>query len=423
MKRPGSMGLVAGAVVATLLIQPTADGRAGKAGKPLPGIILVTNGPSILLSWDPKSPLGSQLYPRTKVEVVAAYESPAGLVSGEPIASAIVEPGNTALQFDLGTHLRNPPNGPVCLRLRYGRNNSIPLRLPKAGESSDGFRHPRWEASVAKATLVAQIERDRARATEAIATLEGMQHSFERWRTGQGFADAAACESIRPKSAARPPPTAITGSAQEPAAQYQCVGQYSSFVNYSIARPGIDARAFAGEMSAALRREKAAASANSVNSKTLNERIAQVDRLVQAIASHPEATGRGFNPLLQHNGLSMTSEAIRLISRNGGKPDAVAAAAVLDAFGSCLSEARSQFELAHQNWRASMNPALLEKRAELDRKDCRARFASEADRLRELSSMQTRLADLEDKARQAGDAPDVARQAQASLIPNGCSGR
>jgi hypothetical protein len=422
MKRIAFLRAVCSLIIPAMALHGSAHARAVKAGKPLPGIILVTNGPSMLLSWDPKSPLAYQLLPRTRVEVVAAYDSAAGPVGGEPIAVAIVESGSTELQFDLARHLRNPPTGPICLRLRYGRNQSIPLRLPKGDESSDGFRHPRWEKSVAAASRIADLEREKARLVAAISALEGMKSPFERWRAEEGLADAAACETIRPKAQSQPPPTAITGSAQGPAAQYQCVGLFSMFVQYGIGRPGIDARAFASEMSAALRREKAVTAAGSRNLKTLDERIAQTEQLLQAIAAHPEATGRGFKPLLQHNGLSLTSESRDLFVRNAGKPDAVAASGVLDAYGSCVSEARSQFELAYQNWRASVNPALLEKRAELDRKDCRARYAAEGERQRELTSRLELLTEVQGKLQQVGEVPDIPRLAPASLVPNGCGG-
>lgn len=418
--RPNGIAALGAGFIAMLV--GCATGDSVTPGKALPGVIVATNGPVVLLSWDPASPLGNQLVNRTLVELVASYPG----VTGETLASATVQYNATSLQFTLPDRLKRAPSGEVCLRFRYARARSVPIRVPDAGHSSDGFRHLDWERNVGTQTRIGALNDELSGLDASIRKGETSAQNFQTWRAGEGVRNVAGCEALG--GDIKPPPRpagAISGADQIPAAHAYCVRQFGYFVrSLKSLRPDTTAADLAAEMTVAFRseRDRLAAAGQGVLVSTMDARMEEANRFSRAIASNPNANTREYSPPIPDQGFALTSMAETAIANAGGRMTVTTGAEILDTYRGCISETRGQFDLAYQSWQAESDPRLLAAQVEPRRAACRRQFVDEGERISQLTAVMTRRAEVTQQLQSLVRPAPLAVRSTSSLVGNACDG-
>ena len=368
-------------------------------GNPLPGIGLQAADQNILLSWDPESPVGRSIRGQRRIELVATYPSRGGLVQGERVATAQVHSGLTGVQFRLPDTLQNLPTGPVCLRFSPQRGRSLPVRIAKSGESSDGFYYREWEAKAALVAQHAEMDIDKQRLTTRLAEAEAVGASFARWSADRDIQQASQCETLQPSKITTRPPTALTGSDKVQASRRHCVAQLNRLDNDDEPIPA--SRRIAETLNNVL-------GASHPQSATVQQMIADTNEF-----------GRG-RYILPDEYLPLTQTTSELRRAPGTAIDSVLASAIVDAYSSCRSESENQLEASYQQWLQLRNIEASGAQVEPVRQECRARFESESNRLEAVADMEADLARVETELAAILGTTNTVLPAQKALVGDAC---
>ncbi len=380
-----------------------ATGASLSAGNALPGIALNAAGPSVLLSWDPEGPLGRQMTARTPVQVVASYPSARGPVTGEPVARATVDGSFAGLKFDLPDRLQQAPTGPVCLRLAL-RGRAIPVRIPDAGQTSDGFVYSEWESHAALGAQREALEQRRRVAETNLARVSTPGNEFEEWRQARGLSSEAQCETLTAQIDTSRPRTALTGAAKEAAARDHCVALFNAFPTSSNGfgdRPGLTGLQLATEVRSAL-------PAGHALRGTADGLLADIRRF---------GDGQTY---LSARALAVDSSTKTSIAVADGRVNAVVATSLLESYTACVSEAEGRFDLSYKSWQETSSTLTQSARNEPLRQECRARFRTEEQRLTQLQQVQEENLAVEAEIEALAARQPEALPAQKSLIPAAC---
>lgn len=391
------------AAVGLAILAGCATGASLSAGNPLPGIALSANGPSVLLSWDPEGPLGRQLGPRTPVQIVAAYPSERGQISGEPVASAVVDGQFPGLKFDLATRVQQVPTGPVCLRLAT-RGRAIPVRIPDAGKTSDGFLYSEWEAQAGQEAKRHGLSQRMRIVDTNLARVSAPSGDFDSWRQSRGLSNAAQCETLTADISQERPRTALTGAAKEAAARSHCVALFNDFPNDPAGfegRSGLTGSQLASEIKQTLPRSHALTGA--------------ADNLIADIRRY--GAGQVY---LSTTGFAVDSATTNSLRIANGRVNEVTATSLLESYNACISEAEGRFELSYRSWRETSSSTVQGGRNEPLRQECRARFRAEDQRLTQLGQVRDEQARLQVELQALSNEKPPPLPAQKTLIPYAC---
>ena len=381
---------LAGALAGGLLLFGCASGRSIQPGQAVPGVALGGGGNQVKFGWAPDSPVAGMMQYARSSRLVASYPSKGGQVTGEQIATARMESANVAV-YDLPRALRNPPTGPVCLRIISGRQ-SVPLRYAGGSGSTDGFRYMAWEPLVSRSTQLGILEKEKAAVERNLATLEQKAEPFREWQAREKIGSVGACETIQAGVDTRQPKTAVAPAQQYTEARRQCVYQFNETVRYFYGND-YSAAGFVNAMTASLSAARQSAS-SPVRRAQLQTELDKAQELGSDVARFPEALRLYYDARLHNDFLPTTTSADKLIEDAGGEVNQPIASAMLDAHTSCVTEAQKQFQQSYNAWKSETSTNLLNARAEVLRRDCRTRFNSEAERVTELRKLEQRRTEI-----------------------------
>ena len=345
---------------------------APRPGNVLPGLALQGAGDSIALYWSTNSPLARSFRSNESVHLYASYPSQGGKVTGEDIASGVVDLSRNLVAIRLPGRLDRVPTGPVCLQLGRSRSQRIPLRVHAPGETSDSFRYAAWEPIARTGTRRKVIKRSIAAVEHNLGLISSHADEFIEWRNSKDLSNASQCERIRANVEVSRPDSAVAPRFREIEARKQCVRQFVEFAEMLTGREDI---------------------ANIVATGLLR---------ILADAGYPEqdSAARIVHDLRSY-GAVLNSEKRKLASRGLGltastksslknrAPDPSTAAAIVNAYDVCLEEAKGQFKMSYDTWQAeqSERPGRIAERSSVLREECRASFANEAELLRQIDDL------------------------------------
>lgn len=351
-----------------------------KPGKALPGVLLQANAERVFFAWSPDTPLARSFRRPESLELVADYRSEGGMVTGERLTSANVDKSRNMAVFILPDRLRNVPQGPVCLRMVRNRRQSIPLRVPEPGKSTDVFRHGAWEANAAQRTQANQIRSDLRKIDRNISRLESSLSELQEWQREKQLAVVDQCANVEAVYEVSRPASAVDPANRKVEAQKQCVNQYANIVSLieTAFRPGLKNDTFASELATALARRPEATMAKA---------------LLSAVRAHPEALESGYARRLPTEQLGLTTWATNAIVVQKGQLDATAAAAMVSTYRVCLQEATDQFRQAYDAWRAEADGSVAAGRTRLLQEECTTAFAKRDKVSQQLDAQKAEQAD------------------------------
>ncbi len=390
------------------LVSACATTSAPKSGDALPGIGLGASGPFVMLSWDDDGPLARQLTNRSRVDIVASYRSANGPVVGEPVASARVDRSLGGMQFQMPETLKRLPEGPVCLRLAHNRR-AIPLRLPRAGETSDGFYYPEWEALVVSRAESDFLGKRKSAVQRDINRVQSAESGFDAWRSSKGYADAGACDSIMVDVSREKPDTAMTGAEKEMAARKHCVALFGGFSDQVRGYKGQATTGVTAATSLSLATEvRNALPPGHAMAGTASRLIADINRY-----------GRGEQVLAAQSFAIDQASKISLQIADG-KVSGVTGAAILETYDDCTVEAEERMQQSYDSWRKGSRQSVQDGRSEPIRQECRERFRVEGERQTKLTRLQGEMVEIDQKIAAQTRVSQSSLPAQSSLIPKAC---
>ena len=384
---------------AAILISGCASTAPPRPGNALPGVGLIAASNYILLGWDTSGPLGRQLTNGSTVQLVASYQSAHGKVVGEPLGSAVVSQAAGGLQIAVPEALRSAPTGPVCLRLAH-KGRAIPLRMPRAGETSDGFFYSEWEARTRVASDKAALQREVDTLNRSLKASQDAGNSFHEWRAGKGLSEVGQCELISANVNTARPKTALTGDSRKAAVRDHCVAVFNEFA-YFAAPVGGSSAEFAAEIRSALPK-------GHVMAGRASELIADIRRF-------------GDGNMYMPGQLPVDVAASNALASAKGRVSAVTSAAILEGYDACLDEADRRMQQSYQSWVQSSSRETYDARSEPLRQECRVRFARDADRMSTIAKQEAALADVMMRLEGVQGTSLPALPAQKELISQSCA--
>ena len=397
-------------VLATCMLQACATTPDLSAGNPLPGIGLEASGNSVLLSWAEDGPLGQLLRTNSNVQLVASYPSESGNVSGEPISSARVGAIYSGVKFDLPDNLRNIATGPVCFRITHNRR-SIPVRIARPGESSDGFYYNEWVEISNKSRSLKVLEKDKTTIDRNVENFRAGDTDFITWRDRSGLSMRSDCDNIVVETSTERPKDALQGAQKVVAAKQQCVALFykiptKRFFNdadpLATQRPGLTALLLAQEI-----RSKIPSS--SKFSIVANQLVTDL----QSYGSGRALFKVAELPLLKSTELSLFTDVEDGLSES----DAVSLA---EAYAGCLNETENRIDLSYQSWQSSRDPALKAKLTKTRRQECRTRFDSYQQKEDRLQHWLDQQAEIDAQIARLKSASETSLPSRRPLIPYSC---
>ena len=266
----------------------------------------------------------------------------------------------------------------------------VPLRVAGGIAGVDGFRYKSWEQ---QASVQTRREFWQERKAGLYPQLEGANQrhaAFETWRQQQRFASAAACESISASSPVIKPLNVLDPVQWADAARKECVW------SFKIMKGELeDARYMLAFLLRAYEEEQDRAGGGDASQLALlRARLQEADALVRDMEEFDPVTPPDFESLIKTTGLPLTTATGNALS-NEGLLSLPSIFGLLDAYQSCLGDTEAQFKTALETWQREQDPRLLESRVEVQRQECRARFANDA-QLREViasTELQLKAAD------------------------------
>ncbi len=373
-------------------------------GNPLPGIGLGASNNSVLLSWTPDGVLARQLRPRTRVNIMASYDTEFGPVFNEIISTKSVASGFTGLKFNLPETLRFPPLGDVCLRLAVGRR-AIPIRIARQNESIDGFYYDEWAEKAKTSSKKTDINSRLSVVNQNIKNFSSTDSNFELWRKENNLTSVNDCETLATTISYNRPATALEGKAKTTAAAKQCVYLYEQTVK--------NPRRFYKEQTLAFSDIDGIINATKASSRHSN------------LAKQMQKDFANYSPGKEFfigSSLPLSSAPLRSRSsvKKDGKISEVAARILVEAYEGCKLEAENRFTASFRNWKEVTASTTIAAREEPMRKLCRARFQRQDTRLTRLNEFKQKKAEIEAE-QQAYASNKLARLPEKkSLIPHAC---
>ena len=349
---------------------------APQQGDPLPGLLLQASGNQVALAWSADSPLARSFRASESVSVVASYQSPGGLVTGERIANAKVDTRQKLAVFTLPAELRNGPEGPVCLRVVRGGRQSIPLRVAAPGKTTDAFRYEAWERVATLGTNRRELESVLRETDLNLSRLGRSVEELTEWQAARGVSSADQCGSISANFAVTRPESAIAAEQRNLEARKQCVFQFGNFVSRleRDTRPGLTANVLAGEIADLLGGQPDEAQARNLKSD---------------VSRYGMALSPDYRPRLGNDRLGITSSTWISLRFSAGQFDTSTAAAVAGAYDVCLQEARDQFSQAYEAWQVESQLPVGAQRTEVLQAECRRAFENEAKARARIAEFET----------------------------------
>lgn len=394
-----SAGIVAGCA-------STPDLSAGNA---LPGIGLGASGTSILLSWDPESPIGRDLRPNTNLQLVASYDSPSGAVRGEPVSSVRIGSLYSAITFALPESLNNTATGPVCFQIVQNRR-PVPVRIARPGESSAGFYYDEWVNVANTDRQLKTLQRDKVNIDQNVMNFEAGDPDFIEWQTNAGLASANDCDRLEVETNNVRPATALRGAAKITAAKQQCVALFSKLPDLryrgkpslTSTRPGLTPLSLAREIRG--------------NIPDGNRMASVANALISDLTNH--APGRSY---FEVAALPLNDNTARsLWDINEGQVTEANAIGLAEAYSGCISETENRIEQSYQSWQDGNDPSLKRQLNEARRAECRTRFQSFAAREERLEIWRARQRETDAKIAELEARSTGALPAEKPLIPEAC---
>lgn len=351
---------------------------APRPGNVLPGLALQGAGDSIALYWSANSPLARSFRSNESVHLYASYPAQGGKVTGEDIASGVVDLSRNLVAIRLPGRLDRVPTGPVCLQLGRSRSQRIPLRVHAPGETSDSFRYAAWEPIARTGTRRKVIKRSIAAVEHNLGLISSHADEFIEWRNSNNLSNASQCERIRANVEVSRPDSAVAPRFREIEARKQCVRQFVEEFRLGDTEKNI----------------------------ALAETLSRI--LADAGYPEQESAARIVHDLRSY-GAILNSEKRRLASRELGLTASTRsslknqkefnlsnAAAIVNAYDVCLEEAKGQFQMSYDAWQAeeSERPGREAERSSVLREECRASFKNEAELLRQIDDLKNDRARL-----------------------------
>ena len=400
------------AAMGVLLLVSACATTTPRAGGGLPGLALAGTADNIVLRWSKDSPLARSLRSRESVSVVASYASEGGRVENERLGSAQVDTAQYGVVLKLPNRLQNVPAGPVCLRLVRNHRTVIPIRVAGPGYSTDRFRFPDWEPGVAARTeqanneaLIGERLRHRRLHETALDELQG-------WKMKEGISSRAQCLTLTSELDTARPQGAVSQGDRGREARKQCVAQFAWFAVVARLRnwSTLPAKDLAGRIAMMAAGQPEGGLGN---------------QLAEDAVKYREALSISYEPRLKFNrdgaGLGITAATIDALDDKGIGP--VVAAAIAEAYGVCLEEAESRFELAYDNWRRELQDSgdLLSRRTEALRSECSQVFENEAIAKTKIADIDRSIATARAKLSTISEAGAFPPQQTTSLIDYDCT--
>lgn len=341
---------------------------APRPGNVLQGLALQGAGDSIALYWSANSPLARSFRSNESVHLYASYPSQGGKVTGEDIASGVVDLSRNLVAIRLPGRLDRVPTGPVCLQLGRSRSQRIPLRVHAPGETSDSFRYAAWEPIARTGTRRKVIKRSIAAVEHNLGLISSHADEFIAWRNSKDLSNASQCETIRANVEVSRPGSAVAPRFHEIEASKQCVRQFVETCVRLEAPANITTDLFRILAGAGYPEQDSAV------------------RIVHDLRSYG-AMLNSEKRKLDSSGLGLTASTISSYKNQGLNPSN--AAAIVNAYDVCLEEAKGQFKMSYDTWQAeqSERPGRIAERSSVLREECRASFANEAELLRQIDDL------------------------------------
>lgn len=214
---------VAGATVALLAAGCATQGLGDRVGT------TVTGGErEVVLTWVPEHGWDANLGSRG-AQLFAEYRTAASGLVREPLATARAQ-GNRTIRFPLPEALRAPPTGAVCLFIQpVGMQMLLPVRKAgMAGTDSARFRHASWEATAAAKVASAVTDRQAQALRQRLTAYDAEVQRRENALATRGWAQPAACESIKTTTTdTRTPYDVLPPEQHDQAARRVCVHRFA----------------------------------------------------------------------------------------------------------------------------------------------------------------------------------------------------
>lgn len=373
-------------------------------GNPLPGIGLGASKNTVLLSWTKDGVLARQLRPRTRLNILASYNTEYGPVHNEVISTKLVEPGFTGLKFDLPETLRLPPLDNVCLRLAVGRK-AIPIRIARINESIDGFYYDEWAQKTKASSKEADIKSSLSIVNQNIKNFSATDSNFESWRKENNLSSINDCKTLATTISYDRPPTALKGKAKTVATAQQCVYLYEQTVR--------NPRRFTKEKNLAFSNIDGMIKAT----KTSSRHSTLAKQMQNDFANHSPGKEFFIGSSLPLNSAPLKS---RSSVKKNGEISEIAARILVEAYEGCKIEAENRFSASFRNWKEVTAATTVSAREEPMRKLCRARFTSQSTRLNRLNELIQKKNEIEAEYQEYATEKSAQLPDKKLLIPYAC---
>lgn len=378
-------------------------------GQALPGLTLQAADDTVGLLWAPDSPLGRSVRRNDVFLLLATYDTDAGLVTDERIATSRVDSSGQGVALKLPGTLRNVPLGAVCMRMVRNQRQVIPLRVAGDGQRSDTFRYADWEPIARENTKagLAQLKLDsnarQRRRTAAFAA------EVEDWKQQRDVSDISQCDSLNASVTVSQPRSAVHPSRRARAASEQCVNQFGDEARLQRRyRRDLGAIQFAKEVASLL-----AGKQDDARGRKLQ---GDVERFALILDSNAP-------PRLPVFGLGLTSSTRASLKEASGELNVATASAIAGAYGVCLDEAKDQFELAYDAWQAELATGADRSaaRTEVVRKECRRVFERGEGFAKQLAALDAEAAEIQRDLASLNNASSRTLPQQVSLATSQCA--
>lgn len=384
----------------TVMLLNSCGSNPLSAGSPLPGIGLVASKQVVLLSWSKDGVLAKGLRNRTRISLLASYDTEFGPVKNEEISYGLVKSSFPGLKFPLPDRLKFTPEGPVCLRLAIGRK-AIPLRIPEPGESSNEFLYKEWSNNARLESHKSNYETRLKNVSGNIENFSKPDENFQRWKQNNNLTSVEQCKNIAVSTTILKPTTALLGESKAEAAKQQCVELY----NKNLTENGAPAIFF-----------------------DMNELVkaAQADSIYLSKAKKMQLDFDRYNPgkiYFPGSDFPLDSSAIKVLMVDRGV-STIEAKILIEAYDACILEAETRFTASYNNWKKVTSQKTIAARQQPLQDMCKARFDLDADRLNELAVLEQVKLDVESEYNDFLNNKlnqKVALPKQKKLVPHSCS--